>query len=162
MLVLAIDPGNEKSAYVFYEAETKRIIGMGINENIACLQIVEHEPYDKIVIEMIASYGMGVGKTVFETCLWVGRFIQAAYPERIASLIYRKDEKMFLCHSMKAKDGNIRQAILDLYGGKDKAIGNKKQPGALYGVSKDIWAALAVAITYCGTNNTVDFENLPF
>ena len=68
---------------------------------------------------------------------------------------------MYLCHSMKAKDGNIRQAILDLYGGKDVALGNKKRPGPLYGVSKDIWAALAVAITYCGMNK-IDFDDLPF
>lgn len=161
MLVLAIDPGNEKSAYVMYNPETKRISEKNILNNLEILPIITSIRYDKLAIEMIASYGMGVGKTVFETCLWVGRFIQAGYPYHEAYLIYRKDEKMYLCHSMKAKDGNIRQAILDLYGGKDVALGNKKRPGPLYGVSKDIWAALAVAITYCGMNK-IYFDDFPF
>jgi hypothetical protein len=58
--------------------------------------------------------------------------------------IYRKDEKMNLCHSMKAKDANIRQALIDRFG----VVGTKKSPGWFYGVSKDVWAAIAVGVTY--------------
>ena len=60
---------------------------------------------------------MAVGKEVFDTCVWIGRFIQQA--EEIGkgySYIYRKDEKMNICHSMKAKDSNIRQALIDRFG----------------------------------------------
>ena len=66
--------------------------------------------------------------------------------------VYRSEVKMKLCHSMRAKDGNIRQAIIDRYpatgGGAIPQIGTKNQPGPLYGISKDLWSALAVAITY--------------
>ena len=69
--------------------------------------------------------------------------------------IYRMDVKMYLCNNTRAKDGNIRQAIIDRYpangGGKTPQIGTKKHPGPLYGVSKDVWSALAVAI-YCAEN----------
>ena len=52
---------------------------------------------DKLVIEMIASYGMAVGKEVFDTCVWIGRFIELASLQAIeVEYIYRKDEKMNL------------------------------------------------------------------
>lgn len=142
-MILAIDPGSEKSAWVFLF--DKKIVAHGINENDAILNVVNNRGYDHLAIEMIASYGMPVGKEVFETCVWIGRFIQQAMP-REAHLIYRKDEKMFLCGSMKAKDGNIRQALIDLLG----KPGTKKNPGATYGIKADEWAALAVAVTLQG------------
>lgn len=81
--------------------------------------------FNKTIIEMIASYGMAVGKEVFETCVWIGRFRQIAESQDIeAKYIYRKDEKMNLCHSMKAKDSNIRQALIDRFG----EVGTKKKP----------------------------------
>lgn len=74
---------------------------------------------------MIASYGMAVGKEVFETCVWIGRFIEIARFKNIeVEYIYRKDEKMNLCNSMKAKDSNIRQALIDRFG----EVGTKKNP----------------------------------
>ena len=81
--------------------------------------------YDVLVIEMIASYGMPVGKEVFETCVWIGRFKELAIIRNIkVEYIYRKDEKMNLCQSMKAKDSNIRQALIDRFG----IVGTKKNP----------------------------------
>jgi hypothetical protein len=154
-MILAIDPGNEQSAFITYAPEEKTIYHKEILNNSKILPILSHNVYDELAIEMIASYGMPVGKTVFETCLWIGRFVQAALPHK-THLIYRKDEKMFLCGSMKAKDSNIRQALIDL-------LGKEKTKGC----SKDIWSALAVAVTYDGTRNAadcnvIDFENLPY
>lgn len=100
---------------------------------------------DKLVIEMIASYGMPVGKEVFETCVWIGRFVELARLQNIdVEYIYRKDEKMNICHNMKAKDSNIRQALIDRFG----PVGTKKNPGWFYGFKADIWSAYAVGITY--------------
>jgi len=46
-------------------------------------------------------------------------------------------------------DSTIRQAMLDRYGpGREKAIGKKKSPGPLYGIRKDEWQALALAVTF--------------
>lgn len=56
-------------------------------------------------------------------------------------LIYRRDIKIHLCGTVKAKDGNIRQALIDKHG----APGTKKSKGPTYGVSGHLWAALAVA-----------------
>lgn len=81
--------------------------------------------FDKVIIEMIASYGMAVGKEVFDTCVWIGRFKQISESQDIeVEYIYRKDEKINICNSMKAKDSNIRQALIDRFGG----VGTKKNP----------------------------------
>jgi hypothetical protein len=94
---------------------------------------------------------MAVGAEVFETCVWAGRFIERWYrnPRRPTHLrVYRRDVKLHLCGSMRAKDANVRQALIDRYGpGKEKAIGRKAAPGPLYGISGDCWAALGVAVT---------------
>ncbi len=158
MIILAIDPGSEKSAWVAYDSEKKIPINFGIEENTIiseCLSTPRKycEQFgiaDFFAIEMIASYGMPVGKSVFETCVWIGRFIHA-WGSKGYKKIYRIDVKMHLCKNTRAKDSNIRQAIIDRYqasgGGKTPQIGTKAQPGPLYGVSKDVWSALAVAIT---------------
>jgi hypothetical protein len=95
-----------------------------------------------VVIEMVACYGMPVGAEVFETCTWIGRYLELAEQlEMKTARIFRREIKIALCGSMKAKDANIRQALLDIYGPQ----GTKKNPGKTYGVKGDEWAALAVA-----------------
>ncbi len=57
---------------------------------------------------------------------------------------------MLLCHSMKATDATIRQALIDLFA-KDtpnKGKGTKKEPGYFYGFKADIWSAFSVVITF--------------
>lgn len=147
MKVLAIDPGNEESAYVIlgedYRPETHNKVNN--SDLLYLIQTCFHDFHvTDMAVEMIASYGMPVGKEVFETCVWIGRFIQAADYIPTKELIYRKDEKINLCGSMKAKDGNIRQALIDRFG----VVGVKKSPGFFYGFSKDQWAAMAVGTTY--------------
>ena len=102
---------------------------------------------------MVASYGMPVGAEVFETVFWIGRFYERHENEggRVAR-VFRKDVKMHLCGQTKAKDSNIRQALIDRYGpGKEKAIGLKKTPGPLYGIKGDEWQALALACYWLDT-----------
>ena len=57
--------------------------------------------------------------------------------------------KLTLCGDARAKDPNIRAALIDRWGGsKAAAVGTKKSPGPLYGFKSDMWAALAVAETF--------------
>jgi hypothetical protein len=142
-MILAIDPGNVKSAYVSMGKDV--IYDKGIDANEGILERIECATEKRIVIEMIASYGMAVGKSVFETCVWIGKFMrEAEFMEIPVTLVYRKDIKLHLCQSMRAKDSNIIQALKDRYG----EVGTKKNPGALYGISQDMWSALAVGTFY--------------
>lgn len=162
-MIFAIDPGNEYSAYVLANDDLS-IVDKGKVKNNELLEII-YETFlmhvengkiksnvDHVAIEMVASYGMAVGKDVFETCVWIGRFYQAIYEQTNIKpkFIYRKDEKMCLCHSMKAKDSNIVQALIDRFapGTSNKGKGTKKEPGYFYGFKKDIWQAYAVLVTY--------------
>lgn len=148
-LIFSIDPGNVYSAYSILDIEQGlKPIRFGKVMNEEMLKVIEEEiaQIKYFPIEMVASYGMPVGATVFETCVWIGRFTQAVTERSKVNpiFVYRKDEKMALCHSMKAKDGNIRQALIDRFG----VVGTKKNPGWFYGVSKDVWSAIAVGVTF--------------
>jgi hypothetical protein len=108
--------------------------------------------YDIIVIERISSYGMAVGRNVFETCEWVGRFTQAALPA-VAEYVYRKEEKLHICKDSKARDANIRRALIDRFARHDlqSGKGTKKNPDFFYGFKADIWAAYSVGLVYIET-----------
>jgi hypothetical protein len=146
--ILAIDPGPEQSGWcLIYGGEP---LDHGTEPNAALRDRVRNSGCEVLVLEMVDSYGMPVGRDVFETVYWIGRFAQA-FPgpfERIT----RRDIKLHHCGSSRAKDANIRQAVIDRYpragGGKTPQIGTKSEPGPLYGVSGHVWAALAAGLTY--------------
>jgi hypothetical protein len=156
-VILAIDPGTERSAYVVYDGV--RPVDHGIVENLDVFELMEILPKEEMqccAVEMVASYGMPVGEEVFETVWWVGRFCHhwefVTHMESDSHLVYRKQVKMHLCQSMRANDAAIRQSLIDKFGpGRNKAIGRKATPGPLYGVKRDIWSALAVAVTWWET-----------
>lgn len=158
-MILAIDPGNTHSAYLVYNGLKPTCFGKVQNGWLRDRLIDWRSGFglfagaETLVIEMIASYGMPVGREVFETCTWIGRFTEAAGG---AQLVYRKDVKLHLCGQSRAKDANIRQALIDKFGGKEKAIGRKATPGPLYGISADVWSALAIAVTYDETHATTE------
>lgn len=145
---MAIDPGYTQSAFV--RMSNGRIDFFSKAPNAEVLELCCCAPaYPAVVIEMVACYGMPVGREIFETCVWIGRFTQRAlFAGADVHLVYRKDIKLHLCHSVRAKDSNIRQALIDRWG----APGTKKAPGPTYGISKDVWAALAVATYWMDTN----------
>lgn len=151
MVVYGIDPGTINSALVGWDGSRATVALVLSNEEI--LHEIEALNDGFLYIEKIASYGMAVGKEVFDTCWWSGRFFQKFADAKTyaspARMIERGPVKLALCGSRKAKDANIRQALLDRCG----PVGVKKQQGPLYGVKSHCWAALAVAV--CGH----DIEN---
>jgi hypothetical protein len=140
--VLAIDPGLEKSGFVVWDGGSVSV--SGIEDNDWILRRIRNTGLP-VVCEMVASYGMAVGRSVFETCVWIGRFQEACVSEGSAwNTLYRLDVKLHICKSPKAKDGNIRQALIDRLG----PVGTAKDQGPLFGVKSHIWAALALAVTF--------------
>lgn len=143
--ILSIDPGNVDSAYCYL---TGRKIGpFGKQPNSFVLDLIDRwgGPYNRIVCECITSYGMPAGASLFDTCTFIGRIIERA--DRIGvpvTLMPRIQVKSHICHSGKATDSNIRQALIDKYGPQ----GKKSAPGPTFGISADVWSALAIADTF--------------
>lgn len=155
MRILAIDPGTSESAWVVWDGSKIHAYGKDPNERLLSMirgRSINGSWVASCTIEMVASFGMPVGAEVFETVYWIGRFAEAfdmssplvSVFNSAVTRITRNEIKNHLCHSSRAKDANIRQAIIDRLG----APGTKRAPGGTYGISGDVWSALAVALTF--------------
>ena len=153
--LLAIDPGSTESGWVVIDVTTRRPIRFGKTENLELRErLWTSAPTgleaDRAVIEMIASYGMSVGAEVFETCVWIGRLHAAieVHTGDEPKLVKRLPVKLHHCHSSKANDANIRQALVDRFtaGQPNHGKGTKAAPGWFYGFHADVWAAYALAV----------------
>lgn len=155
--ILAIDPGNKESGIVLLGPDYRPLhVTKEGNEDVLDEITANADKFDEVVIEMVASYGMAVGATVFETCVWIGRFMQRLTDlgKRVERLP-RMRVKMNLCHKSTAKDSNITQALVDRFAPNEpnKGKGTKKAPGFFYGFKKDIWQAYALGVTYIDEKN---------
>ena len=146
--VYGVDPGPKDTGWVLWDG--KSVIDCGITPNQDFLErlrasdapIKNAVPGIPMYVEMIASYGMAVGKETFETCVWIGRYVEVwsilGYPWQ---LCYRTNIRTHHCHDARAGDSNVNTALRDKYGGK----GTKKNPGPFFLVKSHIWSAVAVA-----------------
>ncbi len=146
--ILGIDPGTEQSAYVLWDGA--QVVYSHTVDNMSLLLMLRDYKLSQsnpiLAIEKIASYGMAVGAETFETVFWSGRFMEAWVNRDISVCTIhrptRNEIKNHICHSSKARDTNVRQALIDRFG----VVGTVKTPGPLFGISKHKWAALAVAV----------------
>lgn len=173
MNLLSIDPGSVKSGWVYMQDGIPD--DWGWHDNDTMLSSLLLLKYDVLLIEDVSHMGMAVGRDVFETVRWSGRFDY----NQTAIFIDRKHVKLTLCGNTRAKDANIRQACIDRFGGDSVAIGGKKcqtckgkgwvgrgrpecaecagkgyetPPGPLHGITGHVFSALAVALTYMDEN----------
>lgn len=159
--ILAIDPGYEHSAYVWLDMRRgfpPRLFGVDDTDNERLARQLSgfaelpttgegcHRP-EILVVEQVQSYSNYIGRETLDTWFWAGRFVQA-WGGRWAPLC-RPTIKALLCGSAKAKDCDVRAALIDLYGPtKREAVGLKASPGPLYGLKSHLWSALAVGVAY--------------
>lgn len=145
MRVLAIDPGPTSSAFVVYDG---RILEHDELANDALLaRLIERNFGTEYVtvIEQIEGFGLPVGRELFETVWWSGRFAQASRPfERMP----RKVVKRHLCGRINTKDRDVRLALATRFGG-----------GFPKGFVSHRFAALAVAVTWID-KQTAEHEGL--
>jgi hypothetical protein len=183
--LIAVDPGNKVSAWVVFrpwkDNEPRldapfQVISFGRTENQRLRGYLrrhrpEHRKKHLLITEMLRARGMPTANEEFETCVQIGMLRMLWLPGPW-SYAFRGDIKLCLCGVSRANDSNVRSALIELWGGKEKAMGGKKcpackgkgwvgvgrptctdcsgsgwyiRPGPLKGMAEDEWAALAVA-----------------
>lgn len=158
--LLAIDPGDVVSGWVVVETGTCEPIAFGRTDNHELARllpdlIAEHH-ITETHIEMIASYGMAVGSEVFETCVWIGRYLELCEALGCSTTrTVRLRIKLHHCHVTGANDATVRRALVERFapGARNHGKGTKDNPTWFYGFHRDIWAAYALAVYACDTRN---------
>ena len=162
--ILALDPGPEETAAVSIDLKFAEVNGgllsftssdhvnlMGdFQPNAVRLQqlrAAERKEHALLIIEDMDSYGQPIGLSTMTTLKMIGRLFEAWNAH--AKFITRREIKLHLCNTSRAKDANVNAAVWDRFGGSRRAaVGTKKAPGPCYGFKTDIWAALAVGVTW--------------
>lgn len=152
MIIFAIDPGCAQSAYCMMDRDAVPMHFDKVpNEDLILILRNYAKSLTAVVIERVASYGMPVGREVFETCEWIGRYTQVAVDLKLpVEYVFRQEEKLAICKSPKATDATIRKALIDRFARHDLKTGKgtKAAPDFFYGFRADCWMAFATGLVH--------------
>ena len=174
MIVLGIDPGTTKSAYVVYDSNTKKVLTQGLegNDDVLCSIETMRNEYgiEMMAIEMLKSYGMPMGDSCLLTCVWIGRFIEAWMMDATVRFIWRKSIATEICGSPRASDSNIAKGLVNRFsedktnlgGGSNPVVGLKGNKGHLYLIKYDMWSALAVSVAFSEKWLRKDYQGITY
>ena len=167
MRITAIDPGNEETAIVQISDDYRPTVFAKVDNYEALFMLERLQDEAELlgarhyfVIEQVAHYGTGMpaGKTIFDTCVWIGRYkqtiadllhVSGAEAEAAAvNLVPRKEYVLQFCRTTRAGDPNVIQYLADRFapGETNHGKGTKKAPGWFYGFKADVWQAYALAV----------------
>ena len=143
--VLGLDPGATSTGCVIMDPVGLVVKKMGDSYNEDMVGMINYVArrktewnVDHLAIEFVHVRGQIMSSELIQTIYWTGRFVEAWSPREF-SLIDRKDVKMLLCGRSTAQNTHVRAALLALFpqtgGGAIPAIGTKKDPGPLYGLT---------------------------
>jgi len=142
--IIGIDPGPEETAYAVID-EDYGILAANKVSNESMAGWLKNCPYalgkSELAVESIQSYGMPVGRTVFETAYMIGRIQQIAEDSGCNCTLYPRPEyAKSICGVGKINDSVIRQSLLLRFGGDKKG-----EPLYLLKGNSDKRSAFAVA-----------------
>jgi len=146
MKILAIDPGTTQSAYILWNTEKQTVLSCGLMDNNPFVKkyisFVQCKMADLIAVEMIQNYGFQMGRSTIETIMFVGElkaFWDANHYDVTEFKLYGRPT--IKGHFNAKKDAMIRASLRMRYGEHEF-----KKGGKFYGVKKDIWSAMAIAV----------------
>lgn len=145
--ILAIDPGSAESAWLVLLDESVVSFAKEPNDVVlARLHIAGgpgHEGWSTVVMEDLEPRQQPLGREVADTLRWIGRFMEAARPLPVHLLTRRAVTAHHIDGGTKDADKRIRAQLIDRYG-----TGSERKGGPLYGITHDVWSALAIGLAY--------------
>ena len=149
MRVLALDPGTTHTGWVLVDSETGRVEmhNRSDNEDLVGWLLIPRNA-DLVLIEAMSPRGQRLGLETMEALRWSGRFEEAARPTPVIRISRDAVKRTLLGRTnLPGADAAIRAVLIDRYGGaggRRTAVGTRKAPGPLFGITKDRWAALGL------------------
>ena len=153
MIILGIDPGPTHCGAVVYDSTGRQVLAsasaLTVSEALAWAADLTQLPFlhDAVIIEQVMSTGQA-GNDLLRTAEVVGRLYQRAddcSTGGVVVLMPRREVCAALGIAGKGKDAQVREVMIEQHGGtKALAVGTKKAPGPLYGVSGHAWQALGL------------------
>lgn len=143
--VLGVDPGPEYSGLVLWDRRRCRPIGH--LRNVDAAQVIAKSEAATVAIEDMVSYGRPVGRSVLETCYWIGYLAAIAEQSgRQVQRVSRRVVKQWLGLPLSAGDRAVWERLVTIY-----PVGTPGRPGPLYDLrpraaSAHCRSAAAVAI----------------
>lgn len=137
MLILGIDPGPQRSAAVLID-EKFEVVVAEVFSNEILIGHIKRGAWEHVAVESIQSYGMLVGREVFDTCYQIGRIQQACADKGMPCTLYpRMEYTRRICGTGKINDSILRQALELRFGGygekvTDEAIPTGEEGAGLY------------------------------
>ena len=121
-MILGIDPGPVESAYCYVAREFEVRTAGKVDNDILISDFLKIDPaIREVAIESIQSYGMMIGRSVFDTCYMIGRIIQVCRDRGIPCSLYPRPEyARRICGVGKVNDAVLRQSLLLRFGGDKK------------------------------------------
>ena len=169
MILIAIDPGPTTCGVGVYDTDAQRVtqahaelVWPGVRRLLS-----------ERSIHLLSGAGVVCERTqagppstdVVRTTEVVGRVMEACDHLRMPlELVYRREVLATLGVSARGSmDALVRATLVDRHGtSKALAIGTRRAPGPLYGVTSHAWAALALAVTINLRNGAKYAHYCPF
>lgn len=152
-MILAIDPGPARCGVLLYDPEGRRVElahgAMDVEDVLAGLNVWRLAGFGMVcAIERVQSQGQS-GADLLLTAEVVGRLYQRAIDAGWRDV--RRVPRRVVCRHLDVsgggKDAQIRQRLIEMHGGSTAAaVGTKRNPGPLHGVTKHAWQALGLAV----------------
>jgi hypothetical protein len=132
-MILGIDPGPVESAYCLVDREY-RIVAAGKVSTTSLLNGLRCAPPERVAVESIQSYGMVVGRSVFDTCYVIGRIQQVCDELKIPCVLYPRQEYLRrICGGSHTKDSILRRSLALRFGGYGETVSEEVIPAGVLG-----------------------------